>query len=308
MEVDLRIELATVLANAPILSSCNRQDVARLAPHAEEIRILSGDKLFASNQPADKSYLLCSGAVKLLFNGNEVDMVSSGFLGEEAALNMCTYLADAIAVKPLLVIAIPRTSLELLLRNSPSTLSDFSASLINHFVESDSALVLQESGKKTDKAASLEQPIGWLAAMAIPALVYYYCTIQGIDSRIVNFLAVFSATTVMWIFRLLPEFIPAVFLVLASIILGIVPTKTVLSGFASGSFFMAMSVFGIGAVLIRSGLTYRIALWLLKRSPQSQVGYQLSLLLLGLLLTPLLPSANARVTLTLPLQYWGQTR
>ncbi|UCG11737.1 MAG: anion permease [Deltaproteobacteria bacterium] len=300
METELPINIADCLAQAPILSGCNRQELARLATRVEVRQIGAGDKLFEANEPAATAYLLCSGTARLMLDGREVTQVSTGFLGEEAAINARAYLADAVAIHPLLVIAIPRESLHHLLRYTPTAVSGFYDSLINHYTDSQPPQ-LEKLEKKDDKQISSLQPVGWVATMAIPTMVYWYCSAKGMDSRAVNYLAVFSATTLMWIFRLLPEFIPAIFLVLASIILGVVPTKVVLSGFSSGSFFMAMSVFGIGAVLVRSGLTYRIVLWLLRRSPQSQLGYQFSMLVLGLLLTPVLPSANGRVALILPL-------
>jgi DASS family divalent anion:Na+ symporter len=301
MGTNKQVEVGAALSSASVLSGCRRQDVARIVPHVEQRRIAEGKKLFSSNQPADKAYLLSSGTAALVFNGNEVDRVSSGWLGEEAPLDMRAYLADAVALTPLTVIAIPRETLLSLVEDTPEIVSGYSSSLVRHYAEPDRNIAAAKRESRKEKPVSVVRPIGWLAAMVIPAVVHYYCSAMGLDSRAANFLAVFSATTVMWIFRLLPEYIPAVFLILTTIILGIVPITTALSGYVSGSFFMALSVFGIGAVLVRSGLTYRLALWLLKLSPESQVGYRFSMLLLGISLTPLLPSANARVTLTIPL-------
>ncbi|MEJ2501408.1 MAG: SLC13 family permease, partial [Campylobacterales bacterium] len=295
------VEIISALSNTPILSCCRRQDVARIEPHVEERQLAEGQKLFESGRPADTAYLLCSGTVVLKQDGGEIDRLSSGWVGEEAPLGMRSYLADAVAVTPVTVLAVPHESLRLLLEEAPEASEGFSSSFISHHAASGHGIAAQKPESKKEKAVSFMKPVGWLAALLVPAIVYYYSAAAGFDSRAVNFLAVFAATTVMWIFRLLPEFVPAVFLVLTSIILGVVPIKTALSGYVSGSFFMALSVFGIGAVLVRSGLTYRLALWLLKRAPESQLGYQFSMLLLGISLTPLLPSANARVTLTLPL-------
>ncbi|KAA6184525.1 cyclic nucleotide-binding domain-containing protein [Thiohalocapsa marina] len=301
MAKDTHVDILTVLSEAPVLSRCQRQDIARLLPHVEERRIASNGTLFKSTQPANTTYLICSGTLALVFQGNEVDHLASGWVGEEASLDMRTYLADAIAVTPLTVIAIPSEVLLSTIPDTPVIISELSSSLIKHYAKSPQKIAVDSPEKQKKKPVPLMRPVGWLAALLVAPIVYYYGSTTGYDSRAVDFLAVFSITTIMWIFRLLPEFIPAIFLVLASVILGVVPTKTALSGFVSGSFFMAMSVFAIGAVLVRSGLTYRIALWLLKRSPESQIGYQTSMLLLGISLTPLLPSANARVTLTLPL-------
>lgn len=105
----------------------------------------------------------------------------------------------------------------------------------------------------------------------------------------------------MWVFRVTSEFVPAIFAVLSLIILGVVPKGVVLSGFSSGSFFMAMSIFGIGAVLVASGLTYRIILLMLRYMPKRQGSYWFGLLSIGVLMTPVIPSANGRSALVAPL-------
>ncbi|KTC85063.1 hypothetical protein Lbru_1278 [Legionella brunensis] len=55
-----------------------------------------------------------------------------------------------------------------------------------------------------------------------------------------NFVVIFAAALVMWIFRLLPEYVPAVFMILATIILGLAHQNVLLSGFGSDSFFLSM--------------------------------------------------------------------
>ena len=138
-------------------------------------------------------------------------------------------------------------------------------------------------------------------AIIVPALVYFLGLQSELPWGSINFLTVFSAAVVMWVFRLVPEYIPALFIVMAVIVLGLVPTNVILAGYSSGSFFMALSVFGIGAVLVQSGLTYRLALLILRYTPHSGFFYQLSMFIIGILLTPVLPSANGRAGLVAPL-------
>lgn len=108
---------------------------------------------------------------------------------------------------------------------------------------------------------------------------------------------ILSATITMWIFSLVPEFIPAIFAILSLLVLGVAPSSVILSGFSSGSFFMAMSLFGLGAIIADSGITYRAVLIAAKYLPFSQFWYSLSLLINGILLTPVLPSTNGRIKL-----------
>ena len=68
----------------------------------------------------------------------------------------------------------------------------------------------------------------------------------------------------MWVFELVKEFLPALFAILLILILGLAPTDVVLSGFSSSGFFMAMSILGLGTVIVLSGLSFRFLLWLLR--------------------------------------------
>jgi di/tricarboxylate transporter len=74
----------------------------------------------------------------------------------------------------------------------------------------------------------------------------------------------------------------------------------VLAGFASDGFFMAMSILGLGTVVVLSGLSFRFLLWALRYLPNTNAGHNLGLLLTGILLTPLVPSLNGRVALVTP--------
>ena len=62
-----------------------------------------------------------------------------------------------------------------------------------------------------------------------------------------------------------------------------------------------MSIFVLSTVVVSPGLIYRISLILLKYIPQSNFLYNLMVTLIGLFLTPIMPSTNGRVGLTTPL-------
>jgi len=143
--------------------------------------------------------------------------------------------------------------------------------------------------------------VGWILSVLIPGLLLFYLTSIGLEWKLKYFLVIFSATAMMWIFRLSPEFVPSIFAIVAIIIMDVVPANVVLSGFTSGTFFMAMSIFGLAALLVSSGLITRIVLLALARVPCSQFWYSLILTVMGLVFTPLIPSANGRITLASPI-------
>jgi divalent anion:Na+ symporter, DASS family len=104
----------------------------------------------------------------------------------------------------------------------------------------------------------------------------------------------------MWIFSLLPEFVPALFVILISILLGVVPPEVALSGFGSKSFFMALSILGLSVVITVSGLSYRALLVLLRIGPANKVWYNICLFATGVALTPVVPTANGRISIVTP--------
>ncbi|CEK12161.1 SLC13 family permease [Legionella hackeliae] len=143
--------------------------------------------------------------------------------------------------------------------------------------------------------------VGWLAALILPASLFILLKGAMINWACTNFVVLFSAALVMWVFRLLPEYVPAIFMILATIILGLAHQNVLLSGFSSDSFFLAMGVFGIGAVLVKSRLFYRLSLLILNHLPKHKILLQMVLFTIGVLLTPVMTAQSARVSLIIPL-------
>lgn len=143
--------------------------------------------------------------------------------------------------------------------------------------------------------------LGWLTAFIFPALLLPLLRETTMNWACINFIVIFSAALVMWIFRLLPEYVPAVFVILATMLLGLAQQNVLLSGFGSDSFFLALGVFGIGAVLVKSRLFYRLSLLILNHLPKNKFLLQIVLFFIGALLTPVMTAQSARVALIAPL-------
>jgi di/tricarboxylate transporter len=62
-----------------------------------------------------------------------------------------------------------------------------------------------------------------------------------------------------------------------------------------------MGVLALGVLIVSSGLSYRVLLLLLKHFPDRQPWHNLGLLLIGLMLTPVVPVTNGRVALVKPI-------
>lgn len=301
MTIDLK-RMAQELRTAPILSACSAQELARVVPYAVEHSLEDGQTIFRSGSPALILYFVRSGKVQLKAGDRVITEIEYGFVGEEAAVSSDFYMADAISVGHTEVIALPREAIAKVAASGSITVDRFYSSLLSHYSYNPSKVDYSKSPINRLKRNDIVQACGWICSILVPAILYLILDHYGsFDWNSEMFLVVLSSTIVMWVFGMVPEFIPGLFCILSLLILDIAPSNVVLSGFASGSFFMALSLFGLGAVLMGSGLTYRLVLWLSRVIPKTERWYATSLFLTGLVMTPILPSANGRIGLLAPI-------
>lgn len=144
---------------------------------------------------------------------------------------------------------------------------------------------------------------GWRGAAIAAAAAGLVLALPPADlsAQAVRFLAVLVAAAVLWISGRPSDYVVALGMGIAWVLLGVAPIQAAFSGFASSTWFLMLGVFGLAAALSRSGLLYRITLLVLRRSPPTFVGQVLALGTAGLVATLLVPSVQARITLIGPL-------
>jgi len=280
---------------------CPRQALARLVPHLRERHLADGEMLFDQGQEAAHAYLLLGGQLVLAERRGRHLTHREGLAAEEAALGVERYAASATADGETRVLEIPAAPLRALVDQCQGLRDRLLQRFAHRFSRREaSAEAVVEAPSSGRPAIAV---IGWLLALLAPAAVYLLLrdTLGADNPHGLYFLMVGVATVVMWVFQLLPEFVPALFALLGVILLGLAPPAVALSGFASKGFFIALSIFGLSVVIRSSGLSYRLLLWLLRIGPSRQYWYGLSLLLTGFALTPVVPSTNGRVAITAPL-------
>lgn len=144
-------------------------------------------------------------------------------------------------------------------------------------------------------------PIGWLLALLVPLYFYYFGGWQGhISEQAVYLIIILFSAVCMWVFRLLPDFVPSVFLLLGLLLLGAVPASVAFSGYSSQTFFMALSILSLSGVIIRSGLSERMMLFALNKGPKNKLLFPGIIFICGVLATPFIPTTNGRVSLIAP--------
>jgi di/tricarboxylate transporter len=98
----------------------------------------------------------------------------------------------------------------------------------------------------------------------------------------------------------MPEGVLALLLPAVWVLGGVAAPRVALAGFASPTWVLVVSVLAIGASIASSGVLYRLALWLVARTPGGFVGHVLALVGAGALIGPAVPNATSRVTLIAP--------
>lgn len=290
--MELKSKNIDKLLNDKIISLCDRISVVKKIPDIEERSYRQGERIYEDNVQADYYYIVTAGTVRISYRRKDVD-ISVGRFGTE----LKRYQGAATALTNVEVIAIHKSILLELIINNEHAKNVLYRNIQKRFDKEPNVPVK----KKKSGQYSLPKIIGWILTIAVPASALILGKKYGLSTTNTLFLSILSATIIMWIFDLVAEFIPGIFAVLSVLILGLVPVGEALKGFASESFFMAMSILALGSVIVSSGLSYRIILIILKVLPDRQFFHNLGLFLSGVLITPVLPTINGRTSLIAPL-------
>lgn len=157
-----------------------------------------------------------------------------------------------------------------------------------------------------------KQLIGWFFLLSISISSYFYLDWLGLEKDTLYFTVIVAITLTLWIFNLVPDFIPGLLALLLILLFGLAPNELVLSGFSSQSFLLAFSVLGLGAVISQSGLTQRYTLWMLEKLPANSFAHQIAVFMTGTIFTPVVPTITGRAVIVAPVlthivQGWDET-
>jgi len=291
-----------IITNDPLFMECSRQMLARFLPHITEHTVEPGEHLENIGAPAKNTFYVVHGSFEVWGEGNRTTIVTDGFLGEEAAIGMDAYVATVTAREPSKVLVMPKHAMSDLATDRPvrqALLVSFS----NRFSSAPPDTNIDDSLLESIVTSSVSPRhlIGWVVTSLAPFIIYFSLQNAGLPSEQALYLLSILGTTIsMWVFRLLPDFVPAIFAILSIALLNLTPSEIMLSGFSSNTFFMALSIFGLSALIITSGLSLRILLWLLLIGPPHKAWYYLSLFLSGMALTPVVPTSNGRISIVAP--------
>ncbi|UPW16775.1 anion permease [Agarivorans sp. TSD2052] len=297
-DTDSLQKISQFLNSNPAFAACDKEDLARLLANVTIQKFAEGEVLCQSGDQANNLYYLLNGQLETT-NKDQAKGPISGFFGEESTLGMRSYIYDIEVVDCAEVVVLPLAAVKALDRYSSfkqCLLDSFHARLAGQtYIEVDLA-------PKVEVEIGYRLLIGWLFALITPVMIYFGLTLSGepLHQDAIYFASILGICSIMWIFRLLPDYVPGLFAILSAVLLGISSSESAFSGFSSNSFFMALSILGLSAVIRSSGLSYRMLLHLLLIGPASKIWYNLSFFSVGALLTPVVPTVNGRVTIVAP--------
>ncbi len=291
-----------VLTRDPLVAGFDRLALARLVGSMERVEWAPGAVLCAAGQSAEYLYLIESGAAVLTTPSGRQAPLHALHCGEEAAAGLANYACTVTATSQVTAWRLPRATLADVVQLHPTLATQALLSLA-------STLGGESVGGGIGKGASGAKwsPLtgreigGWIAAIVLPAGIYFGCVSGGFTTQSALFAAILGMVVVMWLFAIVDEFIPPIIAIVATLFVGLAPPTVALGGFASPSLMTMIGVFALASTIASSGLSYRLMLWVLARLPDRPFWQQTSMLLGGMALSPIVPSGNSRLSILLPL-------
>ena len=291
-----------VLTRDPLVAGFGRLALARLVGAMERVQCAPGEVLCAAGQAAEHLYLIESGAAVLTTPSGRQAPLHALHCGEEAAAGLANYACTVTATSQVTAWRLPRATLADVVQLHPALATEALLSLA-------STLGGEAVGGGIGKGApgAKWSPLtgreigGWIAAIVLPAGIYFGCVSGGFTTQSALFAAILGMVVVMWLFAIVDEFIPPIIAIVATLFVGLAPPTVALGGFASPSLMTMIGVFALASTIASSGLSYRVMLWVLARLPDRPFWQQTSMLLGGMALSPIVPSGNSRLSILLPL-------
>jgi len=155
---------------------------------------------------------------------------------------------------------------------------------------------------------------GWLAlAIAVGLGVAFMPAQPGLDHVAQLVLAVIAGTVVLWAAEVMNNGVASLLMMGVLMTIGVAPLLVVpglsppisgaLSGFADGAWWTLLVVVYYGFAMKKTGLAERIAYYILSLFPGTYTGVLSAFFLIGLILSPLIPSMTVRTAIMAPIAW-----
>ena len=127
------------------------------------------------------------------------------------------------------------------------------------------------------------------------------CPDVGLSAQGVTCLGILLGAIVWWVASVLPEYATGLLMLVMFSVFAGVETPVAFSSFSSGTWWLLVGGFALGAGMKRCGLMRRMALAILRLFPRSFSAQVAGLLAAGTVLGPLIPSMTAKAAILAPI-------
>lgn len=148
--------------------------------------------------------------------------------------------------------------------------------------------------------AKPKQTIGGIAGVILAIIIGLTNPPSQLDSNAMIALGIFACAVVWWIVEVLPDFVTAILMCVAWVVLEVVPFTTAFAAFSGSTFWLLVGALGMGVGVAQSGLLARTALMIMSKFPATYKGMTSAIFIVGVFLNPLIPSATAKVSIVAP--------
>jgi len=298
-----------LIHGVPFFRALDRVDRARLISALDRVEFPAGTIIFSEGDEADGLYMFETGRVAIAVRTNEEDRVvreleAPAHFGELGLLLM-RRTASARAVTGIKAWKLPQGRFKQLLKERPG---------VGQAIATRLAEMIDERSRESVGAPPLQPAtvsitptlprVGWprarrivgaALAVGVPIVLWPLARPHGLSEQGWHVLLVLLGAAIGWLLEPVPDFVVALAMVTAWGVLGLTPLSASFSGFTSSAWVVAVGALGLGVAMARSGLLLRIALRMMRFFPPTHAGQVLALLTSGVIVTPLVPLAIARV-------------
>jgi CRP-like cAMP-binding protein/di/tricarboxylate transporter len=323
-----------LLSRVDVFASLDRVELARLAAYLEPHQFADGEVVFHQGEIGDSLYIVSDGRVCVYSvaseSGTQTEFATLGpgqYFGEIALILSEPRTASVRAIGEAEVLRLERERFLELIGRNPTVALTVTTKIIGHLRTADAArtnhggvsqtadLVLAPGQRpRVPRPAPVAHPPSTLESAGRPGLrsgaYLLVATAFGVSALLAQlngsgsaevFVLLLGAAAMLWASGLLPFAAVGLGLVATWLVFGIATPQQAMAGFASSSWLFVLSILGLTAALARSGLLFRVGLLMVQRLPAGLAWQASGLLVTGVALGALVPSATARTGLMAPL-------
>src|SRR5262245_59980552 len=329
-------DYAHLLRQVDLFAGLDRVTLAKLAAHLQPLSYEAGATIFCQGEAGDAFYLVANGAVGVYAKDDSavaetrVKVLHAGEpFGEMALLSNIPRTASIKAETDCEVLRLGRTAFVELVREQPSvglaiagTLSQRLAGMLHRLggKDADAAVVagpmpgkvvpdIEGRVQAAAAAANERKPVWRLsrpgiavgAAIIIGGFGWALPPPLGLSPVAWRALIALLAIIPALMLDAVLEGVLGLLLACAWVLSGVAGANDALSGFASSSWVLVVSVLIVGAAITQTGILYRLALLTINHMRGGFAGEATALACVGQLLGPAVPNATSRIIIIAPM-------